>query len=169
MDVRAQGRLGAAPTRTRRPPVRKMVTASLAVQVPDKSIGAAPHTRQTFWLRLVAVGENAEHLAAHGKGEVLEVWGSVRYSGFMGRDGVARNAQECLVQSLYSDRIVSGRVHARAMTETLRDIEARTEGGPGAVADRTEEEAALVLKMLDAETPEAQQAALDALDGKGNA
>ena len=93
----------------------RMANVNLAVQVEDSSRDAGPGAERTFWLRLIAFGENATLLEEHRKGETVSVGGLVRYSAFQGRDGVRRESWECKVDSLASHRTA----HLQAMARPL--------------------------------------------------
>lgn len=102
----ARGRRGGKPTfkATRGGQTKVISTGRLAVHVPDRSVGAAPSDRQVVWLRLVAFDGHAEYLSGHEKGEEVTVTGALRFSAFVGRDGVRREVWECAVDYLESER-----------------------------------------------------------------
>ena len=85
---------------------KPMTTATLAV---DQGEG-----RPTLWVKLIAFGERAEHLTAHGKGDSLSALGRLQMSEWTDREGQARQTLELVVDTLVSARRTPRRVAADA-------------------------------------------------------
>ena len=110
MHLFARGRLGATPKIRvgKHPPHRTVVTCPMGVRIPDRSVGAATGAYEMFWLRLVGFGEVGTTLASHLKGDMVYVVGEMRFSSFMGRDGVKHDQWECALETVKSYRSALG-------------------------------------------------------------
>ena len=107
------GRLGTDP---REHVTRKggaMATASLAVDVPDRSREAEGGATATLWLRVTAFGRQADDLLTCVKGEALSVSGRLQCSQYTYRDGETREQWEIVADAVVSARTVRPRGERR--------------------------------------------------------
>ena len=100
------GRLGSDPREHETRKGGAMATASLAVDVPDRSQGAEDGATETLWLRVTAFGRVAESLAGHSKGDPVSVSGRLQFSRFQSRDGADREQWQIVADALVSARTV---------------------------------------------------------------
>ena len=102
----AYGRLGSDPREHETRKGGTMATASLAVDVPDRSQGAEDGATETLWFNVVAFGRVAESLAGHSKGDPVSVSGRLQFSRFQSRDGEDREQWQIVADALVSARTV---------------------------------------------------------------
>ena len=102
------GRLGADPEAVATKTGKLMPRASLAV---DPGEG-----RPTLWVKLIAFGERAEHLAAHAKGDTLSAVGRLQLSEWQDREGATRQTLEVVIDTLISARRTPARKAERQAT-----------------------------------------------------
>ena len=100
------GRLGSDPREHETRKGGAMATASLAVNVPDRSQGAEDGATETLWFNVVAFGRVAESLAQHAKGDPVSVSGRLQWSRWTDRDGDEREQWQVLADALVSARTV---------------------------------------------------------------
>ena len=60
--------------------------------------------KPTLWVKLIAFGEGAEHLAAHSKGDSLSAIGRLQLSEWTDREGATRQSFERVADTLVSAR-----------------------------------------------------------------
>jgi single-strand DNA-binding protein len=104
-QLAAHGRLGGDPRTIETKTGRAMVTATLAVDAPDKREGddAPP-----LWLGIVAFGTLADRLLEHRKGDALTVYGRLQVRRWQS-DGEAREQLQVVIETLLSARTVAQR------------------------------------------------------------
>ena len=100
------GRLGSDPREFETRKGGAMATASLAVDVPDRSQGAEDGATETLWLRVTAFGRVAESLAQHAKGDPVSASGRLQFSRWTDRDGDEREQWAIVADALVSARTV---------------------------------------------------------------
>ena len=100
------GRLGTDPREHATRKGGAMATASLAVDVPDRSREAEEGATETLWFSIVAFGRSAEDLARHAKGDPVSVSGRLQFSQYTTRDGETREQWQILADALVSARSV---------------------------------------------------------------
>ena len=100
------GRLGSDPREHSTRTGKAMTTASLAVNVPDRSRDADEGAEAALWLRVTAFGRLAEDLARHAKGDPVSVCGRLQFSRWTDRDGDEREQWQVLADALVSARTV---------------------------------------------------------------
>ena len=100
------GRLGSDPREHETRKGGAMATASLAVNVPDRSQGAEDGATETLWLRVTAFGRVAESLARHAKGDPVSVSGRLQFSRYQAHDGDEREQWQIVADALVSARTV---------------------------------------------------------------
>ena len=105
----AYGRLGSDPREHETRKGGAMATASLAVNVPDRSRDADEGAEATLWLRVTAFGRVAESLARHAKGDPVSVSGRLQFSRYQARDGDEREQWSIVADALVSARTVRPR------------------------------------------------------------
>ena len=130
------GRLGSDPREHETRKGGTMATASLAVDVPDRSQGAGEGAEETLWLRVTAFGRVAESLAGHSKGDPVSVSGRLQFSRYQARDGADREQWQ-----IVADALVSARTVPRAAGGARRRVRApagttTTSGGTAMTATR---------------------------------
>ena len=103
------GRLGSDPREHATRKGGAMATASLAVDVPDRSRDAEEGATETLWLRVTAFGRVAKSLAWHAKGDPVSVSGRLQWSRWTDRDGETREQWEIVTDALVSARTVPPR------------------------------------------------------------
>ena len=103
------GRLGSDPREHVTSKGGAMATASLAVDVPDRSQGAEGGATETLWLRVTAFGRVAESLAQHAKGDPVSASGRLQFSRWTDRDGDEREQWAIVADALVSARTVRPR------------------------------------------------------------
>ena len=103
------GRLGSDPREHATRKGGAMTTASLAVDVPDRSREAEEGATATLWLRVTAFGRVAESLAQHAKGDPVSVSGRLQFSRWTDRDGDEREQWAIVADALVSARTVRPR------------------------------------------------------------
>ena len=100
------GRLGSDPREHATRKGGAMATASLAVDVPDRTQGAEEGATETLWLRVTAFGRVAQDLAGHAKGDPVSVSGRLQFSRWTDRDGDEREQWAIVADALVSARTV---------------------------------------------------------------
>ena len=100
------GRLGSDPREHSTRKGGAMATASLAVDVPDRTQGAEEGATETLWLRVTAFGRVASDLAQHAKGDPVSVSGRLQFSRWTDRDGDEREQWAIVADALVSARTV---------------------------------------------------------------
>ena len=100
------GRLGSDPREHSTRKGGAMATASLAVDVPDRTQGAEEGATETLWLRVTAFGRQAQDLAWHAKGDPVSVSGRLQFSRWTDRDGDEREQWAIVADALVSARTV---------------------------------------------------------------
>ena len=100
------GRLGSDPREHETRKGGAMATASLAVDVPDRTQGAEEGATETLWLRVTAFGRVAQDLAGHAKGDPVSVSGRLQFSRWTDRDGDEREQWAIVADALVSARTV---------------------------------------------------------------
>ena len=100
------GRLGSDPREHETRKGGAMATASLAVDVPDRSRDAEEGATETLWLRVTAFGRVAQDLAGHAKGDPVSVSGRLQFSRWTDRDGDEREQWAIVADALVSARTV---------------------------------------------------------------
>ena len=103
------GRLGSDPREHSTRKGGAMATASLAVDVPDRTQGAEEGATETLWLRVTAFGRVAQDLAGHAKGDPVSVSGRLQFSRWTDRDGDEREQWAIVADALVSARTVRPR------------------------------------------------------------
>ena len=124
------GRLGSDPREHSTRTGGAMATASLAVNVPDRSRDADEGAEATLWLRVTAFGRVAESLAKHAKGDPVSVSGRLQFSRWTGRDGDEREQWAIVADALVSARTVrpGGRRKGDGNGRDRDDVRSRGEG-----------------------------------------
>ena len=100
------GRLGTDPREHETRKGGAMATASLAVDVPDRSRDAEEGATETLWLRVTAFGRVAQDLAGHAKGDPVSVSGRLQFSRWTDRDGDEHEQWQIVADALVSARTV---------------------------------------------------------------
>ena len=100
------GRLGSDPREHTTRTGGAMATASLAVDVPDRSRDADEGAEAVLWLRVTAFGRVAQDLAWHAKGDPVSVSGRLQFSRWTDRDGDEREQWAIVADALVSARTV---------------------------------------------------------------
>ena len=103
------GRLGSDPREHATRKGGAMATASLAVDVPDRTQGAEEGATETLWLRVTAFGRVAESLAWHAKGDPVSVCGRLQFSRWRTHEGETREQWAIVADALVSARTVRPR------------------------------------------------------------
>ena len=103
------GRLGSDPREHSTRTGGAMATASLAVNVPDRSRDAGEGAEAALWFNVVAFGRQAEDLARHSKGDPVSVSGRLQFSRWTDRDCDEREQWQVLADALVSARTVRPR------------------------------------------------------------
>ena len=98
------GRLGSDPREHTTRTGNAMTTASLAVDVPDRTQGAEEGATETLWLRVTAFGRQAQDLAWHAKGDPVSVCGRLQFSRWRTHDGETREQWAIVADALVSAR-----------------------------------------------------------------
>ena len=98
------GRLGSDPREHATRTGNAMTTASLAVDVPDRTQGAEEGATETLWLRVTAFGRVAESLAWHAKGDPVSVCGRLQFSRWRTHEGETREQWAIVADVLVSAR-----------------------------------------------------------------
>ena len=100
------GRLGSDPREHVTSKGGAMATASLAVDVPDRSQGAEGGATETLWLRVTAFGRVADDLLLCAKGDPVSASGRLQFSRYQARDGETREQWAIVADALVSARTV---------------------------------------------------------------
>ena len=100
------GRLGSDPREHTTRTGGAMATASLAVDVPDRSQGAEGGATETLWLRVTAFGRVADDLLLCAKGDPVSASGRLQFSRWTDRDGDEREQWAIVADALVSARTV---------------------------------------------------------------
>ena len=103
------GRLGSDPREHVTSKGGAMATASLAVDVPDRSQGAEGGATETLWLRVTAFGRVADDLLLCAKGDPVSASGRLQFSRYQARDGETREQWAIVADALVSARTVRPR------------------------------------------------------------
>ena len=103
------GRLGSDPREHVTSKGGAMATASLAVDVPDRSQGAEGGATETLWLRVTAFGRVADDLLLCAKGDPVSASGRLQFSRWTGRDGDEREQWAIVADALVSARTIRPR------------------------------------------------------------
>ena len=103
------GRLGSDPREHETRKGGAMATASLAVDVPDRSREAEEGATETLWLRVTAFGRVAQDLAGHAKGDPVSVSGRLQFSRWTDRNGDEHEQWAIVADALVSARTVRPR------------------------------------------------------------
>ena len=98
------GRLGSDPREHTTRTGNAMTTASLAVDVPDRTQGAEEGATATLWLRVTAFGRVAQDLAWHAKGDPVSVCGRLQFSRWRTHEGETREQWAIVADALVSAR-----------------------------------------------------------------
>ena len=130
------GRLGSDPREHSTRTGKAMTTASLAVNVPDRSRDADEGAEAALWFNVVAFGRVAEDLARHAKGDPVSVSGRLQWSRWTDRDGDERQQWAIVADALVSARPVRPRGGRRkgdgdGNGRDRDDVRRRGEGWPG--------------------------------------
>ena len=133
------GRLGTDPREHETRKGGAMATASLAVDVPDRTQGAEEGATATLWLRVTAFGRVASDLAQHAKGDPVSVSGRLQFNRWTDRDGDSREQWGIVADALVSARTVrprGGRRKGDGNGRDRDDVRRRGEGAgwPGVTA-----------------------------------
>ena len=103
------GRLGSDPREHVTSKGGAMATASLAVNVPDRSRDADEGAEATLWLRVTAFGRVADDLLLCAKGDPVSASGRLQFSRYQARDGETREQWAIVADALVSARTVRPR------------------------------------------------------------
>ena len=103
------GRLGSDPREHVTSKGGAMATASLAVDVPDRSQGAEGGATETLWLRVTAFGRVADDLLLCAKGDPVSASGRLQFSRWTDREGDEREQWAIVADALVSARTVRPR------------------------------------------------------------
>ena len=103
------GRLGSDPREHVTSKGGAMATASLAVDVPDRSQGAEGGATETLWLRVTAFGRVADDLLLCANGDPVSASGRLQFSRYQARDGETREQWAIVADALVSARTVRPR------------------------------------------------------------
>lgn len=130
------GRLGSDPREHVTSKGGAMATASLAVDVQDRSQGAEGGATETLWLRVTAFGRVADDLLLCAKGEPVSASGRLQFSRYQARDGETREQWAIVADALVSARTVRPRGERRkgdgdGNGRDRDDVRKRGEGWPG--------------------------------------
>ena len=125
------GRLGSDPREHSTRTGKAMTTASLAVNVPDRSRDADEGAEATLWLHVTAFGRVAESLARHAKGDPVSASGRLQFSRWTDREGDEREQWAIVADALVSARTVrprGGRRKGDGDGRDRDDVRSRGEG-----------------------------------------
>lgn len=100
-QLSAYGRLAADPQTRTTANGTSMAMGRLAVALPCH---AAEGGEVTFWLGVVAFGKQADALAAHVKGDLVSVAGTMQVNQWTGKDGGTQQGYQVVADSVISAR-----------------------------------------------------------------
>ena len=100
-QISAYGRLVADPQTRTTANGKSMAMARLAVALPCHT---AQNGEATYWLGVVAFGNQADTLAKHSKGDMISVAGNMQLNQWKGQDGVQKEQPQVIADSIISSR-----------------------------------------------------------------
>ena len=101
MNCAAHGRLGRDPKDIQIASGKSMAVASVAVSLPCRE---AQDGFETFWLKLVAFGREADALLKLQKGDPVSVSGRIHLSHWTRQDGTKQQDVELIADSIVAAR-----------------------------------------------------------------
>lgn len=102
-QISAYGRLVADPQTRTTTNGNNMAMARLAVALPCHT---AQNGEATYWLGVVAFGNQADALAKHVKGDMISVAGNMQLNQWKAQDGTQKEAPQVIADSVISARTV---------------------------------------------------------------
>lgn len=103
-QISAYGRLVADPQTRTTANGKHMAMARLAVALPCHT---AHNNEATYWLGVVAFGNQAEALAKHVKGDMVSVSGNMQLNQWKAQDGTQKEQPQVIADSVISARTAS--------------------------------------------------------------
>lgn len=100
-QISAYGRLVADPQTRTTANGKHMAMARLAVALPCHT---AQNGEATYWLGIIAFGNQADALAKHVKGDIVSVSGSMQLNQWKAQDGTQKEAPQVIADSVISAR-----------------------------------------------------------------
>ena len=98
-QISAYGRLVADPQTRTTANGKSMAMARLAVALPCHT---AQNSEATYWLGVVAFGNQADILAKHHKGDMISVAGNMQLNQWKGQDGAQKEQPQVIADSIIS-------------------------------------------------------------------
>lgn len=98
-QISAYGRLVADPQTRTTANGKSMAMARLAVALPCHT---AQNNEATYWLGVVAFGNQADILAKHHKGDMISVAGNMQLNQWKGQDGAQKEQPQVIADSIIS-------------------------------------------------------------------
>ena len=125
------GRLGSEP-RDHTTFRGSMATASVAVDVEDRTRGAEKGATKTLWITIIAFGRVADELALHERGDPVAVSGRLQWSSWTDQAGDQHEQLQILADALISARTVRGGRRKAKPAGGGQGDQGRGAGGEGA-------------------------------------